>query len=309
MAREWAKTLRKMDPDLKVLAVGGSDHDGSWDIPVLTETLPHIDYITAHRYWNFDGSKPDDEYGTIAGVGYIEEQLTRTIAEQVELVARDLKTTHRPKIAFTEWNVRNRQQREMSRTWKPDTTQYRLTDALAVAGFLNMMQRQSRVVTLASFAQSINVVGMLMVSAEHVIRETVYWPLLMQRHLSGNRAVDTWVECDGYTATFKGRDIPGIPYLDVSTTISPDSSKLYVSVVNRHRHQEIVTKLKVRDSDLATSATLHQLHHDVPDTRNSIARPDAVMPRKIAIELASGAIELALPPHSYTILEATFAAS
>lgn len=303
MAREWAKTMKKMDPELKVIAVGGSDHDLSWDPIVLEASLRHIDYITAHRYWNFDGANPDDNYGMIAGVGYIEEQLTRTLAEQIEQAARAHKTGHLPKIAFTEWNVRNLQQREMTRTWEPDTTQYRLTDALAVAGFLNMMQRQADVVTLGSFAQSINVVGMLMVSDEHVIRETVYWPLLMQRHLSGEHAVDSWTECDGYSTEFKGREIQGIPYLDVSSTVTADGQKLFISVVNRHRQEELTTTIRVRDAQLPAEGTLHQLFHDDPNTRNDVDRPDAVAPSKAQIALQSGHAEIAFPPHSYSILE------
>jgi alpha-N-arabinofuranosidase len=303
MAREWAKTLKKMDPSLKILAVGGSDLDASWDPIVLDAAFPHIDYITAHRYWNFDGTVPDHNYGTIAGVGYLEEALTRTLAEQVEAVARDRKTNHRPRIAFTEWNVRNLQQREMTSAWEPDTTQYRLTDALAVAGFLNMMQRQASVVTLGSFAQSINVVGMLMVTDDHVVRETVYWPLYLQRHLGGQQAVDAWIECDGYTAPFRGRDIPGIPYLDVSATINRERSTLVLSVVNRHRHEEITTALRVRDAALPASVTLHQLFHEDPDTRNTPDAPDAIAPERRTVTLAPGNPEIPFPPHSYSLLE------
>jgi alpha-L-arabinofuranosidase len=303
MAREWAKTLKKMDPSLKVIAVGGSDHRNDWDTTVLLECQQHIDYLTAHRYWNFDGATPDDQYDMIAGVGYIEEQLTRTIAEQIELVAREKKTSHRPKIAFTEWNVRNKEQREMSSAWQPGGTQYRLTDAIAVAGFVNMMQRQCQVATLGSFAQSINVVGMLMVSDDHVIRETVYWPLVMQRHHSGDASVDAWVECDGYNATFKGREISGVPYLDVSATRDDAGKKLYVSIVNRHRHEELTTAFAVRDADLPADATLHRLFHEDPNTRNSVGEPYAVAPVTSSVALGSGKVELALPPHSYSILE------
>lgn len=303
MAREWAKTLKKMDPSLKVLAVGGSERVPDWDLTVLEQALPHIDYLTAHRYWNFDGAVADDQYGMIAGVGYLEEQITRSVVEQIELVARDLKTTHRPRIAFTEWNVRNLQQREMTRTWEPTTPQYRLTDALAVAGFLNMMQRQCNDVTLGSFAQSINVVGMLMVNDDVVIRETVYWPLVMQRHHSGPRSVDSWTECDGYTAEFRGRDVPGIPFLDVSASTTADGSKLYVSVVNRHRHDDITTSVRVRDTNLSGTVTVHQLFHDDPNTRNAIDVPDAVAPTEATIQVTTEQLEVALPPHSYTILE------
>ena len=303
MAREWAKTLKKMDPTLKVLAVGGSDHHPDWDITVLEQALPHIDYLTAHRYWNFDGTRPDDQYDMIAGIGHIEEQLTKTVDQQIEHVGRKLKTTHRPKIAFTEWNVRNLQQREMTSAWVPGNSQYRLTDALAVAGFLNMMQRQSQVVTLGSFAQSINVVGMLMVTEDAVIRETIYWPLVMSRQLSGNLAVDTLVESDTYSTQHRGIEFSSIPYLDVSSTVDDSTGKLAISVVNRHRHEEITTRLRLRDATLPGEITVHELFHDIPDTRNTIDQPDAVVPRKRTESIAGNDMELTFPPHSYTMVE------
>ncbi len=303
MAREWAKTLKKMQPDLKVLAVGGSERVPDWDLAVLEQALPHIDYLTAHRYWNFDGAIDDDQYGTIAGIGYLEEQITRSVAEQIELVARDLKTNHRPKIAFTEWNCRNMQQREMSRAWSPNGTQYRLTDALAVAGFLNMMQRQCQTVGLGSFAQSINVVGMLMVNDEHVVRETIYWPLVLLRKYSGPRALDAWTECDGYSAEFRGRTVRGIPYLDVSATASEAGDRVFVSIVNRHRHDALETEIRLRDVRVAAGGTLHRLWHENPNTRNTIARPDAVAPATESLRATSDRFTVSLPPHSYSILE------
>lgn len=303
MAREWAKTLKMVQPGLKVLAVGGSQRLPEWDAIVLEQALPHIDYLTAHRYWDFNGAIDDDQYDMIAGIGYLEEQVTRTVAQQIELVARELKANHRPKIAFTEWNCRNLQQREMASTWTPHGTQYRLTDALAVAGFLNMMQRQCANVGLASFAQSINVVGMLLVDDEHVIRETVYWPLLLLRTLSGSRAIDAWTECDGYTADFRGRPVVGIPYLDVSATASDDGDRLTLSIVNRHRHEALKTDIRLRDTRVAGSATLHRLWHENPNTRNTIEHPDAVAPTKQTLDIVGDRFTVALPPHSLTILE------
>lgn len=303
MAREWAKTLRTMHPELRVLAVGGSERVRDWDVTVLAEALPHIDYITAHRYWDFDGKIPGDQYGTIAGVGFLEEQMTRSVAEQIELVARDLKSTRQPKIAFTEWNCRNRQQRGMSRHWEPAGTQFRLTDALGVAGFLNMMQRQCRVVTLGSFAQSINIVGMLMVTDDDVVRETVFWPLVMQRHHSGARMVDSWVDCDGYTAPFRGREISGIPYLDVSTSMDDDHKTLFISVVNSHRDDEIPAAITVLDVSLPDTVTIHQLSHNDPDIRNTVSNPDAVAPVTTSVAVPRGRLEVVLPPHSYSIIE------
>ena len=66
---------------------------------------------------------------------------------------------------------------EMSPQWRPTDARFRQADALAVATFLNVMQRQCNSVTLANFAQTINVVGALLsgVSPPVLARAVAYW--------------------------------------------------------------------------------------------------------------------------------------
>lgn len=304
IAREWAKTIKKMDRDLKVLVVGGSQKILDWDMEVLNEAWPYIDYITAHRYWNFNSAKNVENYDMIAGVGHFEEQTMKAIAGQIDLVAREKKIRRRPRLAFTEWGVRDVCHAEMTAQWQPDRTQYRMVDALAAAGFINAMRRQCDLVGLASFAQSINVVGMLSVTDDSVVRETLYWALLMQRLYSGDTSVDAWVDCDGYTAKVEHSvsDDP-IPYLDVSATTDEANGKLFVSVVNRHRDEEITTRLRMRDVAPGSTATVRRLWHEDPVAMNTHDAPDNITPTESTLEGVSGDFEISLPPHSFTIYE------
>ena len=191
---------------------------------------------------------------------------------------------------------------EMSREWRPTETQYRMVDALAAAGFINAMQRQCNHVAIGNLAQSINVVGMLLVTPEHVVRETVYWALAMQRHHRAATAVDAHTDCDGYSAVFEGRELD-VPYLDVRATLDTDAKRLFVSIVNRHRTDETSAKLRLRDAVAATPATLHRLWHEDALAVNTIADPNAIAPQESPVALSGAEIELALPPHSYSIYE------
>lgn len=306
MAREWAKAIKKLDSSLQVLAVGGSEaRSGSpaWDVAVLEEAWEHIDYLTAHRYWDFNSGRGVDNYDAIAGTGYLEEQTIRSLSGLIDLIAREKRSARRPMLAFTEWNARDQWQKEMSDVWHPVDTQYRLVDALAAAGFLNALQRQCNVVGLATVAQSINVVGLLFVTPEALVRETVYWACLMQRRYSGATAVDAVVECDGYTAQFEDRSVAGVPYLDVSATLDATTQRLFLSLVNRHRTDELVTCFRLRDTAIAGPGVLHQLWHDDPLARNTRDAPDAVAPTESALALSGADLEVALPPHSYSIIE------
>jgi len=306
MAREWAKAIKKLDPALQVLAVGGSEaRSGSpaWDVAVLEEAWGHIDYLTAHRYWNFNSGEGRDNYDAIAGAGYIEEQTISALGGLIALIAREKRSVRRPRLAFTEWNARDQRQQEMSATWRPTDTQYRLVDALAAAGFLNALQRQCNIVGLATVAQSINVVGLLLVTPEHIVRETVYWACLMQRHHSGPEAVDTRVECGGYSTECEGRTIAGIPYLDVSATRDEANKRLFISIVNRHRTEEAVTRIRLRDALSAGEMMLYQLGHDNPLARNTLDAPNRIVPIQSVLDRVGAESEVALPPHSYSILE------
>ncbi len=302
LAREWGKTIKKMDPSLKVIAVGGSQRTLDWDFHVLQQAWPHIDYLTFHRYWGFNSAEGRDNYDAIAAVGYAEEQTIRALAGLIDLVARDKKARRKPKLAVTEWNCMDQKMQEMSRQWRPTETQYRMVDALAVAGFINAMQRQCNHVAIGNFAQSINVVGMLLVTPEHVVRETVYWALTMQRHHSGSTAVDTYVDCDGYSTVFEGRPLD-VPCLDVSATLDADAMRLFVSIVNRHRDEEVTVKLRLRDAAVAGPAVLHRLWHEDALKRNTIDEPNAITPQESDLDASGSDIELALPAHSYSIFE------
>jgi alpha-L-arabinofuranosidase len=46
-----------------------------------------------------------------------------------------------------------------------------------------------------------------------------------------------------------------------------------------------------------------QLWHENPNTRNTIANPNAVMPQQTTLSATGDRFELEVPPHSYTILD------
>jgi len=303
LAREWGKTIKKLDRNLQVLAVGGSQRRADWDLAVLNEAWDQIDYLTAHRYWNFNSEKGVDNYDAIAAVGHGEERTMQAIGGLIDLVARDKKSARKPKLAFTEWNCRDTSHAEMSRQWRPRRTQYRMVDALAAAGFLNAMQRQCRIVGLATVAQSVNVVGILSVTPQAVVRETVYWALAMQRHHSGPTAVDAHVECGGYSTTFDEQPLEAVPYLDVSASLNEEKKRLFVSIVNRHRHEEIAARLRLRDAAPCSTASVYRLWHADPLARNTAEAPEAIQPQESILNNAGADFEIPLPPHSYSILE------
>ncbi|KAK3669659.1 hypothetical protein LTR78_010476 [Recurvomyces mirabilis] len=85
-------------------------------------------------------------------------------------------TLPRQTICFDEWNV-----------WDPKRApgeqgaeeRYTLSDALAVAVWLNVFVRQSKFVGMANIAQSVNVISPLMTTKDGLVKQTTWWPLLL----------------------------------------------------------------------------------------------------------------------------------
>ncbi|GLQ55850.1 alpha-L-arabinofuranosidase C-terminal domain-containing protein [Devosia nitrariae] len=301
-AREWAKSLKKLDPSIKVLALGGGHHEDmlDWTTSVVEMAGEHIDYVTQHRYWNFNSRTGQDNYEKIVTAGLVEEQMMRALAGVIDMVAARRKLKSKPKLAYTEWNCRDQSHQEMTPEWRPTTSQYRLVDALACAGFVNAMQRQCNSVTLANFAQTLNVVGMLVVTPEAVLRESVFWALAMQRHHSGDIAIDAWSDCERFDIETDRGQSYSLPYLDVSATLDEASGRQFVSIVNTHRTESIETEIEVGGDGPARTYTLS---HADPFARNTFEAPQTIVPVKATQECRNGRVSLVLPPHSYTILE------
>ncbi len=180
------------------------------------------------------------------------------------------------------------------------------------------MQRHCQDVTLATVAQSINVVGLIMVNQDQAWREPVYYPLLMQVEHSGPVALDTWVECQDTfdepnyanvadTSPFtrwsaRAKPETDIPYLDSSTTFDPATGKLYLSLVNQSRDDSIEIDVDVNAQVKAVGA-VHTLYHDDFSAMNTPEQPDNVKAESTRYDQFKSKFVWELKPHSYTILE------
>jgi len=59
-AREHAHFIKKIDPEIKTIAVGADNPD--WDIEVIKTAGEEIDYISIHTYFS------SDDYLTVVGL-------------------------------------------------------------------------------------------------------------------------------------------------------------------------------------------------------------------------------------------------
>ena len=137
----------------------------------------------------------------------------------------------RQKICFDEWNV-----------WDPVRAPgeegaeeaYTLSDALAVAVWLNVFVRQASSIGMANIAQSVNVISPLMTTRDGVVKQPPWWPLLLFSKYMRGQALAVGVRCGEWEGETKPGWIRGTvetPWLDVSAALG-DDGVVSVAVVN-----------------------------------------------------------------------------
>jgi len=310
-AREWAKVLRRVDPNISIIAVGGHATRApvrEWGAIVIPELLPYVDYIAFHTYWGANEWRdrpPKDPWRALMGGPYLAEEmirgLTGVIRETRRLFSRRFGMAGRPmKVACTEWNVSPAGGMMAHHPiYHPFGPTYTLRDALPVAAFINIMQRRCQEITLATVAQSINVVGLIMVTEQGAWREPVYWPLWMQVHHSGPLSIDTWVDVEHFQSESL---LDPVPYLDCSATLDPDAGKLYLSLVNLHPEESIDAQIRLQDARIGDQGEAIILYHDDPKAMNGPSDPDHVAPKTESLNGLGNDFTYSIPPHSYVIL-------
>ena len=86
-------------------------------------------------------------------------------------------------------------------------------------------------------------------------------------------------------------------------TLAEDGRTLYLSVVNRHRHEPAEVQIEVSGATVQLEGGGHQLHGPSALSGNSITNPDVVRVEPITAFLAGNRFSYTFPAHSATVLE------
>ncbi|KAF2672127.1 glycoside hydrolase [Microthyrium microscopicum] len=239
-AYQWAKAIKLLDPSVE-LVLCGQDGTSTWDAYVLKQCIkwnahalggstdkPLISMHSIHIYTSAQEHLPNATAPRSA------ERAIEITAGLIDLARIENQIPHsvpRPTICFDEWNV-----------WDPTRApgdkgaeeKYTLSDALAVAVWLNVFIRQSKYIGMANIAQSVNVISPLMTSETGITKQTTWWPLLLFSKYMRGSTIPVNVSCGEYEGPTQPAWIRGTietPWLDVSAAIS-DDGWVSLAVVN-----------------------------------------------------------------------------
>ena len=231
-AYQWAKALKLLDPSITLILCGETGYS-SWDYYVLKEcvkwdvhglggesnTKSLIDMHSIHIYTAHKEHLPN---ATAPRSAERAIQMASALIDLARIENKVPATIPKQKICFDEWNV-----------WDPlrapgeqgAEEKYTLSDALAVAVFLNGFIRQAKNMGMANIAQSVNVISPLMTTKDGLVKQTIWWPLLLfSRYMRGHQiAVNVRApEYTGQTHPAWIRATMETPFLDCSAARGED---------------------------------------------------------------------------------------
>ncbi len=204
----FADAMRSVDPDIKLIAVGEL---GDWDRMVLTNCSESMDLISEHFY-------RQDWHG--GGLMTHVKQIPDAIREKAEahrqyrkeipqLEGKDIR------ICMDEWNY----------WYGPHIygelgTRYFMRDAMGIAAGLNEYSRQSDMVFMANYAQTVNVIGCIKTNTTSSILDATGQVLKLYRQQFGTIPV-----------AVSGETRP----VDIAATLDSEGQTVTISVVNATR--------------------------------------------------------------------------
>jgi alpha-N-arabinofuranosidase len=237
-AHQWGKAIKLLDPSVELILCGETGHS-SWDHYVLQNAIEHISMHSIHIYTASATHLPNVTAPLCA------ERSIEMASALIDLARIEKKvpvSKPKPLICFDEWNV-----------WDPERAvgsdgaeeHYTLSDALAVAVWLNVFVRQAKHVGMANIAQSVNVISPLMTTPEGIWKQTTWWPLLLFSKYMRGTTLSLHLECgawDGETQPGWIRETMDTPWLDTSAAIDDDGT-VNLAVVNISEGEDIAVEI------------------------------------------------------------------
>jgi len=313
-AREYAKLMRRVDPNINLTCVGHTLGAGpEWNLTVL-KTLPDmIEYLSVHQYYHrlLGGNKEEDYYRVLACPIHAEKRLM-IVKSTIEVALAFYESSMRMfppvrkreiGIAFDEWNI---------------SGCHTLRDALGICRLLNVFQRLSNSLKIGCMFPLVHFhehprrkgreyYGSPITTYKNtLVLEAGYHAFDLYANHTGEVTIDSYVESETYDLEFKidGRNISfkNIPYLDSSATISKDGKVIYIATVNAHL-DEMECIIELRGCSLQKTGRVFELNARDVDEYNDREYKDRVKVMEKPRIRIDQTFSYVFPAHSATVIQ------
>ena len=304
---EFAKAMRSVDKDIKLVACGGR----YWKYPRWNQAIfriagEYIDYLSLHSYAKKyrstlkkqdlkDPKLAEETYYYIVSSPYgLEEQIIETDKEIREALPGRPEVT----IAFDEWNAM---------LYRLPQTDFALRDGIYTAGIFHAFRRQLKAITVANFASVVDLIPLISVNEYGMFLNPQYLVFKMYLNHQGPTLLASDVKCGSFAAPEYEKGRPQakgrIPYLDASVTTNDDENTVYLAVINMHADKNIRTRISFDRWNFSSKVKMFELYDDDYMAENTFEHPDRMAIRENILSDAGNPFDYNFKPHSVTIME------
>ena len=298
-AKETAKILKWVDPDIELVACGSSSKEmptfPEWDRTVLDHTYDYVDFISLHRYYEYNGDVAD----FLASYHDLDDFIhtIKATADYVKAKHRSEKTMY---LSLDEWNVWYIKHMDTKR-WQvaPAIAEdvYSLMDALVVGGLLCTIVNNADRVKMACLAQLVNALAPIHTApGGEVLKHSTYYPFKQVSNYGRGKAYKNVVVCDQVETAKYGE----VPVLQTLTTYDEKAGEMAYFVLNTDQEDSVELSISFADFGQLMMIDHEMLIGDDLFAVNSFENPTNVVPAKAAIAEGTGSqFTLELPKLSW----------
>ncbi|HTJ36333.1 MAG TPA: alpha-N-arabinofuranosidase [Dactylosporangium sp.] len=288
LAAETARAMKMIDPTVSLVACGSSGRGmptfAAWEATVLEHTYEHVDYISAHAYYD----PSDGDRASLLASAVDMDAFIRDVVATADHVAARHRHTRRMKISFDEWNVWY-----MSRPADPERPDwqeapplleddYTATDAVVVGDLLVTLLRHADRVGVACQAQLANVIAPIRTrTGGNAWRQSIFHPFA----LTAANARGTVLRIEPAGPSHDTQRYGPVPSLSAVAVHDEEHGAVTLFAVNRAE-----TPLSV-EVDLRGLPPMRAAEHvaiAAGDAVNTADAPDAVTPQRPAVPAVDG---------------------
>jgi len=305
-AREAAKMMRWHDEDIKLILCGSSNSQmptyPEWDRIALELCWDRVDYHSMHYY----ATNNEDDTDSFLALSAEFESFVDTLSGVLRYVKAKNRSKHDVYLSWDEWNVwyKARLEDDLKGDWTqaPHLIEevYNLEDALVVGQWMNVFLRKSDVLKIACLAQIVNVIAPILTTTDSMLKQSIYYPIMLFNNLASGNALDVKVNSPMYNTNKFG----DMPLLDVSSSHNEETNTNAIFIVNRSQTDSLPVEIVWQDVQPTAVNSAHQLSGTDPKAANSFENPDVVKAVPIdKPDISDGVTTMMLPPLSFTAIE------
>ena len=311
-AKEAAKIMKWMDPNIELIACGSCTNEeghktfGDWDLKVIEETYDYIDYISIHRYYNYNPEKmlayPSVE--NESDIPFFFRDLTNyidTITNACDFVKGKNKKERQIDISFDEWGVVT-DTGAVPGGVKQDYkyANFKELDAIIYGGLLCTFLNNANRVKIACQSLLVNEGGMITTSPEgKAIRQTTFYPFQDVAKYGRGVALKGIEDFPKKHTDHHGEQETVV----CSSVYNEETKEINIFIVNCDMEEDVLFQLELQSFNDLEGIMWRELYSENPYARNTFEDEFNVIPiEKSLSNPKNGEIEIKIKKHSWNVL-------